>query len=1050
MHVRLALRALAGLCLFAALPGCGREFPAPPPAIQILGFSPAEGFQGDLVAVCGRNLGVAQEGFSLLAYFGTQPAEVLAPLPLERGQGLAGFTCDAEVLGLRVPALAAGSRVSLTLSAADGQATTTDTFHALGPGHPLAETPGQVLRLVSAPSSVSVVLPDERPPIMNPVVVTNQAARSISVVDLDTGWHADLGLGGMPLSAALVPLPRLEGAGDRAGVHYRVALYITEMLVGDEGLSGGVETRLDQQLLDVFVPDLPGENPFEVSLTPILERDEATGAFFLAVPDGFSPGQVRQACLTTRMSQCGTPICEDRLVMLTALEAPSVALYGYSSFGLPCGLRVEPVGVRTLTTAGTACLAAPGEQEVPPGPIADVALVPVAADLAATPMLHLVAEGRPEVWTLSIDPSAAAWVVGEPSVSWPRDDLDEAVAKVAELYALCTGPNPPVACPDPGVLARLPALAEQVGQTTAGLDACALRYSALALRDRREATEALQTLFFAEPTLRALFQADYFEVPAIPAIGLAGYTGFVPYRKLTLPSPAYAMVAAHDGQKPWLLVASEDGLRTVDVRDTDDAGAFRQLRVDAFQSLPGSRGSPLSIGRYGAGDDDRWDYLVFADTVRDRLLVLPIGQPVGDPVALPVGMVTPQVAASQFSDTLYVADPLANTIRLVDESSGVQNGQFSVREISSFGAMDITCLHRGGADLLMVPILHEYVRPGLDQRTFDQILSRGAADAGAILDWQEGLRGGAPGEPVAGNLMAHPFNELLPAPRSGLYFLMDYWPPEDPALPRDEGLLWTALTDDTDAAAVTLVDDPTDWTGDKTFVGYSWPLASHVSMVRLDPGERWLATYGLLPDGAGALEVLAVEDAEPLYRLELQPPTSSLVSDVALRVEGETVTAYLALPESGHVLALRIFRATQGGEVEAQSAFLETTGVPERFAWSPDGRRLYVTHRVEGKLTILETDCLPAAECSPASPCPDGRACRFGLCTRTGEGTCPAGSAPIILDLATFEAACLPDLCDRVRGTLTVPASPAKVVFHPSGKAAYVTHAGSGEISVIR
>ncbi len=1022
--------ALASALALASLAGCGREFPAPPAALQILGFQPGEGHQGDLVAVCGRHLGTGREGLSLLAYFGSQPAEVLWPLPIERGPALDGFTCEAEAIGLRVPELAAHSRVPLTLSSAGGQASTQETFHALGPGHPLAELPGQVLRLVSAPSSVSVLLPDERPPVMNPVVVTNQAARSVSVLDLDTGWHADLGLGGMPLSAALVPLPRLEDVGGPAGVHHRVALYLSVMQVG-EGGAAAVETRLEQRLLDVFVPAAAGVNPFEVSLVPIRAEDEDTRDYFLSLPDGFAPGQVRQACLTTRMGACSTPICESRLLLVTALDAPRVALFGYSDLGLACRPRVASLGVRELDPAGTACVAAPGP---PPGPIADLALVPVSRDLADTPMLHLVAEGRPEVWSLTIDPGVTPWSVGPARVSWPRAEM---ASSLATLQARCEGPTPPQLCENGRLLALLAAFTD----TTAGLDACAARYSALALRDRREISAALQTLFFAEPTLRTLFQADYVELAALPAIGFDGYQGFVPYRKLLLPSPPYAMVAAHDGTQPWLLAACEDGLRTVDIRDTDELGALRPLRVDAFQSLPGSRGTPLGVARYGTGDDAGWDTLVFADTVRDRLLSLPIGQPVGDPVALPVGMVTPQVAASRFSDALYVADPLANTIRLIDEQSGVQNGQFAVDELSAFGAMEITCLHRGGADLLMVPLLHEYVRPEAGQRTFDRILSRGADDAVAIAGWQEHMRDGPVGDPIADNTMAHPFNELLPAPRAGLYFLMDYWPPEDPALPHDEGLLWTALTDDRTAAGVTLVDRAEDWSGADEFVGYSWPLEKHVSMVRVDPGERWLLFYGVDDAGVGRIKVMPIAPGEPALELQVEAPTAGLVSDAALRVEGDVATVFLALPDSGHLLALR---PHQGG---ALSAFLETTGVPERLAWSPDGRRLYATHRVEGKLTVLETDCLPPAECGAGRPCAGGAACRYGLCAPGAGGVCPQGSLEI---QEAGAAACVPALCERVRSTLAIPANPVKVVFHPSGKAAYVTHAGSGEITVIR
>ena len=52
----------------------------------------------------------------------------------------------------------------------------------------------------------------------------------------------------------------------------------------------------------------------------------------------------------------------------------------------------------------------------------------------------------------------------------------------------------------------------------------------------------------------------------------------------------------------------------------------------------------------------------------------------------------PQVATSRFSDTLYLADPMANMIRLIDRNSGIQTDQFPIFDELAFGAVEVACL----------------------------------------------------------------------------------------------------------------------------------------------------------------------------------------------------------------------------------------------------------------------------------------------------------------------------------------------------------------------
>jgi hypothetical protein len=990
-----------------ALGACGREFaapPAPPPALEVLSFAPSEGFEDDRVEVCARHLGTAQADFSLLAFFGTQPAEVLGP-------AVPGLSCPAEAVALRVPALSPGSRTALTLASPSSQTTSSQTFRALGPGHPRGEARAESLRLASAPSSIATGLPYESMPGLSPVLITNTSSRSLSLMDRTTGWHIELGLGAMPVSSAFIATgaqqDQLRVCADgieRQGDLFRLPLYLTALGVEAPGADepARVEPRLLQNILEVFVPSDPlAPNPFEVSLAALPPTDPRHLHLPQQAPGDpvFEPHQIHQFCLTEERSPCAAGVCRDRLLVLTDLTRPRLALYVYTA----CNGQLQHLDTITLEPAGSTCQAAPGLQ--PPGPILDLQMLPAAAGALGQFRLDLIAEGRPEVWSVTLDTGHQPYGLSV-AVAWPSQALAD---ELAQLWSYCAAIPRPAACQLDKLVQALELLA--LSQSiSSDLEICAANPRAMTVFDLSPLSEATMAVYFSLPERREVYEAQRLDFAIQLPNRNVRIDGYLPVRKLTLPSPAFALTAGAAGERPWLVLACEDGLRLSDLTVRDANRQFRALQVDGFLSLPGSTGSPLSLQRHGLLGDDDWDDALYADAVRDRLLVLPMGQVAGDPIAHPVGSSTPQVAASQFSDLLYVADPLLDAIRLVDERSGVQDGQFGLAEPARFGAADIACLHGPLGDVLLVPLDRAYNRRGAGPRQFGEIVTRGSASVemmyspdGAPL-WTELEATGTV------NLMAHSFNELLAAPRSDQFYLVSYDPlPEVGNRP----LMWTSKVfgeEGHDVSEIEFSDDPDkvrailpDWE-QRAFL-----LPEGIRLVRLDPTEQAMAWWSLDGSGRGWLEVrrneptLEKDVAPPLiHRLEVPPPTAGFVSDLALHVRGEEVTLLFALPRAGHLLQLRPY-LEPGGRPEdgsrSRQAFLETQGAPERLSWSPDGRRLYVTHRVEGRLSILELE---------------------------------------------------PGLGARVRATLAVPANPVKVVFHPSGKAAYLTHAGSGEITVIR
>jgi hypothetical protein len=458
------------------------------------------------------------------------------------------------------------------------------------------------------------------------------------------------------------------------------------------------------------------------------------------------------------------------------------------------------------------------------------------------------------------------------------------------------------------------------------------------------------------------------------------------------------------------------------------------LTPDDLLELPGSRGGAQTLAALvrglaheGLGRAE----LAFADTVGNRLLVLPFGNEAANPAALPLGASQPWLAPSRFGDKLYLADPRSNTVRLIDDFSGVQADQYC----AAFGGMYFTCLHDHDQDLLLTPqrdgklFMHgaggrpEFV--GLDVRLvggMDEIMGQDPAAADACRSSFVGFDYPVP----------EGFHHMLPAPRHSRLYLVRYPSPGGAG-----GRVW-ALGFDTAHGDVGQVF-PGDRSGDQPF---TLELDDWVERVRLGSRERALALFGHDPSRGHTVAVVPIEKPSGGFSHCVQASVGSQVSDLALVSDATGERVVLALPEAGRLLVIN-----RAGE----QRLLDTGGAPERLFVSPDGGRLYASHRSEGKLSVIGTDC-GAVDCLADSHCTADQRCAWGRCQPAGgcsddadcaSGRClaPAGDGS--------PAACYPPICESVRTTLAVAADAERISFHPDGRAAYVTHGDSNVLDVV-
>ena len=466
-----------------------------------------------------------------------------------------------------------------------------------------------------------------------------------------------------------------------------------------------------------------------------------------------------------------------------------------------------------------------------------------------------------------------------------------------------------------------------------------------------------------------------------------------PARSAPLWNGPYAMTLARINPDYFrLYVATGDGIVAFDPDQDENYDLSRSLPMSVTIPLPSCRGGTqsLNIIRYmnPAVGQVKPDEVVFTDTVRNVVRIFPAGAEWTEAREIPLGVTAPQVATSRFSDTLYLADPMANVVRLIDRNNGIQTDQFPILDELAFGAVDVAALDAGGADFLLVPLPANQADASQTRTTFDRIVVRQAGQMEDIQRWKESGydNSGDKGVHTEGFPLEDMFHEMLPAPKTGALHLVRYGSSQNP------GRVWSLEFYEDAPQADCVILDETERENGPEFGFLDIDLEPSVLLVRMNGAEDTFALYEKPQNQPPKLVIVPMATPGNRTTIPLNAQVSQIISDMAFRTDPAGATFYLALPPLGQIAVVK-----PGG----QTRFIETTGAPCRLFISPDERRLYVTHNGEGKLSILDIDCTTA-----------------------------------------------PD-CERVLTNVAVDPFPGEVIFHPSGKEAFLTHYMNNAISVI-
>jgi hypothetical protein len=466
-----------------------------------------------------------------------------------------------------------------------------------------------------------------------------------------------------------------------------------------------------------------------------------------------------------------------------------------------------------------------------------------------------------------------------------------------------------------------------------------------------------------------------------------------PARSAPLWNGPYAMTLARiDPDHFRLYVATGEGIVAFDPDQDPNYDPSRPLPMAVTIPLPSCRGGAqsLEIIRYmnPAVGQVKPDEVVFTDTVRNVVRIFPAGAEWTEAREIPLGVTAPQVATSRFSDTLYLADPMANVVRLIDRNNGIQTDQFPIFDELTFGAVEVAALDAGGADFLLVPLPANQADGSQSRTTFDRIVVRQAGKMEDIKRWKESGydNTGDKGVYTEGFPPEDLFHEMLPAPKTGALHLVRYGGVQSP------GRVWSLeFYEDAPQADCAILDE-TERENGPEYGFLDIALEPSVLLVRMNAAEDTFALYEKPQNQSPKIVIVPMATPDNRTTIPLNAQVSQIISDMAFRTDPAGATVYLALPPLGQVAVVK-----PGG----QTRFIETTGAPYRLFISPDERRLYVSHNGEGKLSILDIDC---------------------------------GATPD---------------CERVLTNVAVDPFPADVIFHPSGKEAFLTHYMNNAISVI-
>jgi hypothetical protein len=926
--------------------GCSREFEEPPQQVVLEAIWPASGFTGDALALCATNLD--QESARNLVSLGSVsageaefavPSDWMAPDP-------ADFSCDRDPLFVRVPVLPAEGPVAVQVENATGLSILPGAFFYRGPGHPVSERIQKQLHLRAGLWSVFAP-----PGIPAPAYgAVSREADMISIFEPNVGLHLDFGQCALPLSGAVAMTEIVIDIANPENWEAKFKIF---------GVTGQAETGAG-----------PGQDQFfdlnmwawDVDLKALLYERKLDPPAEVPMPD--LDGEPFRPFMVWAFTRPADPLLHD--IVVSHVSQPALAVFPVESPGNPVVVRVSDQEPYCQSGSGNSL-----------GPISGLVHDPVAQ------VFYVSFYYNNEIWRVSLDGQIR-------ERAWP----------------------PPIPL----------AYQDQID--------CSWFSSAVALR--RSHTDPQHLRLYVADRGSARVRAMR---PETTALGTEILTP-VPLQQVSLDGLPYALTTGRfatqndngaDITGEHLYAATQNGLVIIDVTAYSPVlpglHAFRRIGEIPVPSNQGGPQSLITSDNFGILGTP--DTVVFADAHNDLVRFYAAGEEEFTLADITIGATVPQLASSYRGDRLFLTDALSNSIQVIDRNSGLREGQFPIAALDDhalmgFGSTGMTTLRGSDYDLLLMPLLDltiEHAGTGFEEglslryeniafgRYGDQLPDCSLATTGMSVetavteefhqmhlvtwDWQD--RSAVP--VLVLNRMHDVVNlvdengqitgeQVVYEPRT--------WCLEvDPDRPPDSLLAGSAQP---------LCDLGPD-SGLSNLPRLVQPARRAPAIARLEevnaPGEESSFLLRLLVlDGEGTL---ATEGMQTSIGSDLTAYITGLQVLRGGSLDHPVYVAYLPLSYLGGVLAVTF--DPENGDIRHE--LLETGGTPLLLYASPDGRRAYVTHPLEGRVDTLRLACDP-----------DGA-------------------------------------CDTLATTLDVGPFPYQVEFDDTGRYAFVIHLFSNDITVI-
>ncbi|MBW2704474.1 MAG: IPT/TIG domain-containing protein [Deltaproteobacteria bacterium] len=460
---------------------------------------------------------------------------------------------------------------------------------------------------------------------------------------------------------------------------------------------------------------------------------------------------------------------------------------------------------------------------------------------------------------------------------------------------------------------------------------------------------------------------------------------YLPVRTLATRSPVLAATSGRSLGATLLYLVTEEGIMTVDLGET--------LTEKNFWSNPSAMSGPRSIGSIDMSRPIEvldWNFggelMLYADKAADRLLVFAPSLGPDSARSIPLGADLPMVASSRFGDIVYVSDKLSNMVQLIDQRSGLMVDQFFTGALGAFGPEIFACLHKGGEDVLLTSTtVREYVPDPENPGEFLQKIQ------------QEILVRAASSEHDVMSMVENDAEDCSPirVEKDDQFGQMLSVPCSDRLVMLrlgDEARVWTTALSENGLGGYTIPTPANMTADDPRFVDIALPSSTQFVSMGTD-GEKLLTFWGYTDGGSPSLTLYDLSTGDECDTKWVNDFHAAFTQDIALHSDAGGAVAYLALGDLGLVAAIPM--------PGAEPFFIHTGNAPSGLFFSPDGRRLYVLHEKLGKLSVIDTDCSPLGA------------------------------------------------CEEVVATIPLGASPALINFHPTGKAAFVSHRGNPTVCIV-